>query len=96
MSTSAYHLLLLRCRRQFVGNQMDCMGIFRYLVQLTRRVAHAVTVRDEPPDFAVKVDTPLTRRIAHAVTVRVWVRWLSLINRYARSQVCQSQGRLSH
>jgi hypothetical protein len=71
---------------------MEGMGIFRYLVQLTRRAAHAVTVHDEPPDFAVKVDTPLTRRIAHAVAVRVWVRRLSLINRYARSQVCQPHG----
>jgi hypothetical protein len=71
---------------------MDSMGIFRYLVQLPRRVAHAVTVREEPPDFAVMVHTPVTRRIARAVTVRVWVRWLSLINRYARSRVCQAQG----
>ena len=71
---------------------MDRMGVFRYLVQLSRRVAHAVTVHDEPPDFADKVDTPLPRRIAHAVTVRVWVRWLSLINRYGRSQVCQPPG----
>jgi hypothetical protein len=67
-----------------VVNQVDCMGIFRYLVQLTHRVAHAVTVWHEPPDLLVKADRALTRRIAHAVTVRVWVCWLSLVNRKAR------------
>ncbi len=72
-----------------MGNQLDCMGIFRYLIQLTRRFAHAAIVQ---PELAVNVHTPLPRRIAHAVIVRVWVRWLSLINRYGRSQVCDSRG----
>jgi hypothetical protein len=68
------------------------MGILKHLVHLTHRVAHAVTVRREPPDFALRVHKPIAHAIAHAVTVRLWVRWLSLVNLYARSQICQSHG----
>ena len=68
------------------------MGILKHLVQLTHRVAHVVTVRREPPDFAVRVHKPIVHAIAHAVTVRLWVRWLSLVNLYSRSQVCQAHG----
>jgi hypothetical protein len=68
------------------------MGILKHLIQLKHRLAHVVIVRREPPDFALGVHKPIVHAIVHAMTVRMWVRWLSLVNLYARSQICQSYG----